>query len=169
MSAIEIRGEQPADIDEIRRLTEIAFADIPFSEGDEQHVIDRLRARGQLALSLVALQEDRLVGHIAFSPSVSSCGASDWYALGPVSVIPERQRQGIGSALIREGMGQLASMGARGCILTGNPDYYRRFDFELSPAQCPERQPAEYFMVRQFGTSSLSSKFEFDDAFYGNA
>jgi putative acetyltransferase len=68
-----------------------------------------------------------VVGHIAFSPVTLSDGTRNWYGLGPVSVLPAYQRQGIGRALIWEGLSRLKEMNARGCCLVGHPDYYPMF------------------------------------------
>ncbi len=124
-----IRGEQAGDISPIHRLTAEAFAPMSFSDGTEPDVIDALRAAGDLTLSLVAIKDQALVGHVAFSPVNISGVNKAWYGLGPVSVAPELQRRGIGTALINEGLTLLRGMGADGCALIGDPAYYSRFGF----------------------------------------
>ena len=126
---IDLRPEAEADYDKIHAITEAAFAPMPFSNGSEPTVIRRLRADGDATLALVAERDDRLVGHIMFSPISVSDGGEGWIALGPVSVDPELQKQGIGQALIVEGLKHIERMGAPGCILIGNPAYYSRFGF----------------------------------------
>ncbi len=91
-----IRSETPADIPAIFALTEAAFASLEISSHTEQFIVDALRAAGALTLSLVAEQDGRVVGHIAFSPVNFSDGTEGWYGLGPVSVAPEFQGQGDG-------------------------------------------------------------------------
>ncbi|WP_064682399.1 GNAT family N-acetyltransferase [Rhizobium bangladeshense] len=119
-----IRYETPADIDAIHDLTSIAFAPMPYSAGTEAEIIRRLRTGGDLTISLVAEEEGEILGHVAFSP-VTIDGVHDgWFGLGPISVRPERQRQGIGKALIAKGLGLLEEMGASGCVLIGNPEVY---------------------------------------------
>jgi predicted N-acetyltransferase YhbS len=130
---ISIRPEAPADAAIIHTLTGAAFADMPFSEGDEPHLVDALRRDGDLALSLVAEDARQIVGHIAFSRVTISDGAPDWYGLGPVSVWPELHGRGIGSALVRRGIADLRASGARGIVLLGSPDYYGRFGFVHAP------------------------------------
>lgn len=130
---MQIRLERPEDATTIHALTDTAFKGMPFSDDTEASVIDALRAAGALTLSLVATQGGEIVGHVAFSPVTINGEAGDWYGLGPVSVWPNLQRQGIGQSLIREGLGRLKSMGAGGCVLLGNPAYYRRFGFENDP------------------------------------
>ncbi|OWV77335.1 GCN5 family acetyltransferase [Rhizobium sp. R339] len=124
-----MRYETPTDIDAIHELTSIAFAPMPYSEGTEAEIIRRLRASGDLAISLVAEEEGEIVGHVAFSPVAIDGAHGGWFGLGPISVRPERQRQGIGKALIAKGLALLEGMGASGCALIGNPDVYRGAGF----------------------------------------
>ncbi len=161
-----IRDEAVPDQRAIFQLTKRAFASMPFSAGDEQHLINALRNNGALAISMVAVQGERVVGHIAFSPA--KCGHSDdnWFALGPVAVEPEFQGQRIGSALIEAGIQRLKSIDAAGCILTGNPDFYSRFGFVLSPNLCPPGEPAEYFMILPLLCASPSTVVEFHPLFH---
>ena len=145
MSAIAIRPERAGDEAVIHALTEAAFRDMPFSDGDEQDLVDALRRDGDLSLSLVAEDAERIVGHIAFSPVSISDGTKDWYGLGPVSVWPELHRQGVGSALVRRGISDMRASGAKGIVLLGNPEYYGRLGFEHDPALQYPGPPAEYF------------------------
>ena len=107
---IIIRNETEADIAAIVALTEAAFASLTISRHTEQFIIAALRAAKALTVSLVAEAD----------------GAAGWYGLGPVAVLPERQHQGIGSALIREGLARLHALHAKGCCLAGHPEYYTR-------------------------------------------
>lgn len=145
MTAFTIRPEAPGDERAIHALTEAAFRDMPFSDGDEQDLVDRLRKDGDLTLSLVAEDGERIVGHIAFSPVTISDGTSDWYGLGPVSVLPELQKQGIGGKLIQRGIADMRLRGARGIVLLGSNEYYPRFGFEHDPKLAYPGPPAEYF------------------------
>jgi len=114
-----IRDETVADERAIFQLTKRAFAPMPFSAGDEQHLINALRNSGALAISMVAAQGERVVGHIAFSPAKCSDQDDNWFALGPVAVEPDLQGQRIGSALIEAGIQRLKNIDASGCILRG--------------------------------------------------
>ncbi len=143
---MDIRPERPGDADVIRRVTTAAFKLNEHSQGTESAIIDALRKAGALTLSLVATLDGEVVGHVAFSPVTIDGEALGWFGLGPVSVRPDLQRQGIGSALIRDGLSRLKKAGADGCVLVGDPDYYRRFGFENDPAMKLEGVPAEYFM-----------------------
>ena len=145
-----IRAETAADIAAITDVTVAAFRNQPFSHQTEHFIVNALRAGRALTISLVAEVDGHVVGHIAFSPVTVSDGSRDWFGLGPVSVLPERQRQGIGSALINEGLSSLRALGARGCALVGDPHYYVRFGFRNSPRLVYEGIPQEYFQVLPF-------------------
>lgn len=162
-----IRDETAADIEAIRALTTDAFADMPHSDGSEPTIIDRLRAAGALTLSLVAEEEGRVIGHIAFSPVSISGEAAGWYGLGPISVLPARQRGGIGSALVREGLARLRKLDAKGCVLAGDPAYYTRFGFSVDPAFTCPGIPQEYFMRLAFAPVYAGGTVAYHPAFYG--
>ncbi len=144
---VTIRPEAPADKEAIFALTQAAFEPMPFSAGDEQHVIDRVRADGDLTVSLVAEDGERIVGHIAFSPVTISDGAKGWFGLGPVSVWPELQQRGIGGALIKRGIADLRDQGANGIVLIGSNVYYPRFGFEHVPQLTYSGGPPEFFQT----------------------
>src|SRR5690606_38772579 len=84
-------------------------------------------------LSLVAVDGGQIVGHVALSPVTLSSGATGWYGLGPISVWPARQGQGIGAALMQAALAALQQQGAAGCVLLGDPRYYARFGFRPRP------------------------------------
>lgn len=147
MTKLQIRDETNADIAAITAVTIAAFETLEISSHTEQFIIAALRDAGALTVSLVAEVDGRVVGHIAFSPVTISDGTSGWYGLGPVSVLPECQRQGIGGALIREGISRLKHLGARGCCLVGHPGYYGRFGFRNTAELVFEGVPAEFFFA----------------------
>ena len=92
LKGMDIRPEIHTDIDAIYQLTQTAFAPMPYSDGDEGACINKLRADGDLTVSLVAVEAEAIVGHVAFSP-VTIAGVSDnWFGLGPVSVAPKKQK-----------------------------------------------------------------------------
>lgn len=140
-----IRKEQPEDTAAICRLTEEAFRSVPYSNQKEAAIIDALRSASALTLSLVAEEEGFFLGHVAFSPVLIDSADCGWYGLGPVSVQPCRQGEGIGSALISEGLLRLKEAGAKGCVLLGDPDYYQRFGFKADGRLRLQGVPAEYF------------------------
>ena len=160
-----IRDETDADIAAITEVTVAAFKSLEISSHTEQFIIEALRAANALSLSLVAEIDGRVIGHIAFSPLTISDGTNNWYALGPVSVLPEYQRQGVGKALIQEGLSRLKDMSARGCCLVGHPDYYRKFGFKnVSDLVC-EGVPQEVFFALSFDGHIPHGKVAFHEAF----
>ena len=98
---IVIRSETDADVGAIAEVTVAAFKTLEISNHTEQFIIAALRAAKALTISLVAEADGQVIGHIAFSPLTISDGTPNWYGLGPVAVLPQCQRQGIGKALIQ--------------------------------------------------------------------
>ena len=145
-----IRHEMADDVPAIRAVTAAAFKGMLYSSGTEATIVDALRDAGVLTLSLVAEKQGRIVGHVAFSPVTINGEAGRWFGLGPVSVEPAEQRHGIGQALIREGLERLRATGAEGCVLLGDPAYYRRFGFVSDPKLRYGDVPPEYFQRLSF-------------------
>lgn len=162
-----LRPEREGDIDAIRTLTETAFRTAPHTDGTEHLIIDRLRAADALTLSLVADVDGVVVGHVAFSPVSVSDGSPGWYGLGPISVDPGRQGEGIGNRLVREGLGQLKGLGAAGCVLVGDPAYYGRFGFEPDPKLTLDGVPPVYFMRVAFSPVYGEGTVSYHPGFYG--
>ncbi|WP_394344642.1 GNAT family N-acetyltransferase [Aliirhizobium smilacinae] len=124
-----IRAERPGDEGVIHELTQSAFAPMSYSSGTEGAIIRALRARGDLTLSLVAEENGEIIGHVAFSPVTIDGHYDDWFGLGPISVRADRQKQGIGRTLIREGIHELKALGANGCALVGDQAVYKGSGF----------------------------------------
>jgi putative acetyltransferase len=162
---IVIRNETHNDICAITEVTISAFKTLEISNHTEQFIIEALRAAKALTLSLVAEMDDRVIGHMAFSPLTISNGTRNWYGLGPVSVLPEYHRQGIGKALIREGLSRLKAMNAQGCCLVGHPDYYKKFGFKNMPGLVLEGVPPEVFFALSFDGPAPQDTVIFHDAF----
>ena len=118
-----------------------------------------------LTISLVAEIEGQIVGHIAFSPVTVSDGATGWYGLRPVSVSPHHQRQGIGKALINEGLSLLKEIGSQGCALVGDPNYYQWFGFKNYPELVHEEIPQEFFLVLPFSEKVPKGVVVFHEGF----
>jgi putative acetyltransferase len=141
---IEIREERPDDVAAVRDLNRRAFG-----QDQESNIVDALRANGAALLSLVATLNDRLVGHIMYSP-LTIDGKLEGAALGPMAVIPERQRQGIGSKLIEAGNQKLKDAGCPFIIVVGHADYYPRFGFRPASEhgiKCQWDVPDDVFML----------------------
>jgi putative acetyltransferase len=143
-----IRHEQAADTAEIRALNKLAF------ESDEEAgIIDRLRENCEQLLSLVAVEDKRIVGHILFSPATitGDNGVTNGMGLAPMAVHPEFQRRGIGSQLVERGLAMLREQALPYVIVLGHPDYYPRFGFVPASRygiRCQwEGVPDEAFMV----------------------
>jgi putative acetyltransferase len=164
-----IRPEQESDIEAIAEVTMAAFTNHPYSQNTEQFIISALRAAGALSLSLVAEVDGKVLGHVAFSPVTIAGQDRGWYGVGPVSVAPERQRQGIGQALMREGLRRLTATGAKGCALVGDPNYYQRFGFRNIPDLVYEGVPQEFFVVLPLGDEVPSGVVVFHEAFHATA
>jgi len=160
-----IRDETYADVMAITEVTVAAFKSLEISGHTEQFIIEALRAGNALTISLVAEMDGRVLGHIAFSPLTISDGTQNWYGLGPVSVLPEFQRQGIGKALIQEGLSRLKDMNARGCCLVGHPEYYRKFGFKNVTDLVCEGVPQEVFFALSFDGHMPHGEVSFHEAF----
>lgn len=102
---------------------------------------------GALSISLVAVDEGNIVGHLALSPVTISDGAGSWYGLGPISVLPENQSSGIGSMLMDAAIQELKKINANGCVLLGDPNYYHRFGFKPVEGLVLPGVPPEYFQA----------------------
>jgi putative acetyltransferase len=141
---IEIREERPDDARAIREVNRRAFG-----QDQEGNIVDALRANGAASLSLVALVEGRIVGHIMYSP-ITVAGVITGAALGPMAVVPEYQRQGIGTELVKAGNDKLQNDGCPFIIVLGHPNYYPRFGFSPASAygiECEWAVPHDVFML----------------------
>ena len=147
---MSIRDEQPGDERAIHDLTRVAFQEMAYSSRTEHLIVDALRSAGALVLSLVGIMAEEVAGHVAFSRVELAEATGKWYLLGPVSVLPAQQRRGIGSALIRTGLERLASLGATGCVLAGNPRLYNRFGFIADPSITLEGVPPDVWLTLRF-------------------
>jgi putative acetyltransferase len=164
-----IRHEMASDIEAISAVTQAAFANHPISHQTEHFIVKALRAAGALTISLVAEMDGNVVGHIAFSPVTISDSSPEWYGLGPISVAPARQRQGIGTALMLEGLTRLKALGADGCVLVGDPGYYKRFGFRSYPELSHEGVPPENLLVLPFGEHKPRGFVVFHPGFSANS
>lgn len=153
-----IRAETPEDAGSIRYVNEQAFGG-----KEEAVVIEKLRNRGALTLSLVAVQGDEVVGHIAFSPVViaSEYSSFEAIALGPMAVLPTYQRQGIGGQLVREGLEKCQNLGHSIVVVMGHPTYYPRFGFRTAKPRgisCEFESPEEAFMILELRHGALAGR-----------
>jgi putative acetyltransferase len=147
---VTIRPESGSDGASIHLLTKEAFRHAEHSSFTEQFITDVLRESGMLTISLVAIDHNEVIGHVAISPVALSDGSSGWYGLGPVAVLPQRQGQGIGSLLITRALQDLRHKGAQGCVVLGEPRYYRRFGFRAKASLTLSGVPPQYFQALSF-------------------
>jgi putative acetyltransferase len=166
---VSIRPESPADVRAIFTVTEAAFRTAAHSAGTEQFIVNALRSAGALAVSLVAELDGEVIGHVAVSPVTASDGASGWYGLGPISVLPQHQRSGVGSQLMQAALQELRDRGASGCMLVGDPAYYRRFGFQPVADLTYPGVPPEYFMAVSFGPRTPRGVVTFHAGFAATA
>ena len=144
---IVIRHERPQDIPAIHAVTIAAFRNAPHSDHTEHFIVSALRDAGALAISLVAEHEGEISGHVAVSPVAIAGGAEAWYGLGPISVLPGHQGQGVGSELMRAALSDLKNINASGCVLLGDPGFYHRFGFAPVAGLTLPGVPPEFFMA----------------------
>ena len=162
---IVIRKETPDDVCAITEVTIAAFKTLAISNQTEQFIIEALRAANALTVSLLAEMDGRTIGHIAFSPVTLSDGTPNWYGLGPISVLPEHQRRGIGKTLIEEGLSRLKDLNARGCCLVGHPEYYGKFGFKNPSGLGYEWVRPEVFFALSFDGPMPHGTVAFHEAF----
>jgi len=160
-----IRKETLSDVGPISNITKLAFENHPFGNNTEQFIINALRAADALTVSLVAEIDGKLVGHIAFSPVTFSDGTENWYGLGPISVMPDYQKQGIGKSLVNKGIDLLKNLGAEGCVLVGDPQYYERFGFRSPAGLKHEGVPQKNFLALSFCNRIPAGVVQFHQAF----
>jgi len=162
---MHIRSETSSDEEAISALITTAFLEAEHSGGDEAEIVEALRRAGKLAVSLVATQDQSILGHVGFSPVLINGKDLGWFGLAPVAVMPGHQRKGIGTALIKAGLTTLNEKGASGCVVLGEPAYYSRFGFIADPALQLAGIPPEYFLRVALRGQPCSGKVLFHPAF----
>ena len=166
---MSIRNEKVSDIQSIHKLTVAAFLEAPHTDHTEQFIVDALRKSGSLSISLIAEDAGNIVGHVAVSPVSISDGTTSWYGLGPISVSPNEQGKGIGSALMEAAILNLKELNADGCVLLGDPNYYQRFGFSpMNGLELPD-VPAEYFQALMFSGDLPQGSVTYHESFSATA
>lgn len=154
---LEIRKEMPKDYDSVRIINDLAF-----KQSKEGDIVDKLRENCKDILSLVAVLEGKVVGHILFSPAQIKYRGKVRTGMGlaPMAVLPEFQNQGVGSGLIKEGIRQIKETDCPFIIVLGHEDYYPKFGFERASIYGLKSQwksvPDEVFMVMIINKSVMS-------------
>ncbi len=162
---INVRSETSDDINDIEKVTIEAFKNHPHSNQTEHEIINKLRDNGALSVSLVAIINNTIVGHIAFSKVKINNKFVQWYGLAPVSVKTEYQNQGIGSKLIRSGLEAIKVLNAKGCVLLGEPKYYNKFGFIVFEGLVFKGVPPEYFQALLLSGEMPLGNIEYHSAF----
>jgi putative acetyltransferase len=151
---MNIRRETSNDVPKIRIINMTAFG-----SRTEADIVDVLRSNGPRAISLVAAEDATLLGHIMFSPvDVPEAPDLQAMALGPMAVTPERQRTGVGSALVRAGLEECRRAGAAAVFVVGHPSYYPRFGFAMASTlgfRCEFDVADDAFMVSELAPGAL--------------
>jgi len=166
---MRIRPEEPSDRLAVRAVNEAAFG-----SSLEADIVERLHKNSESVVSLVAEVDSEICGHIMLSPvTINSNGSIQLIGLGPMAVLPNHQRQGIGSNLVHEGLSQCRTKGFSAVVVLGHPEYYPRFGF--APASrygitSKYDVPDEVFMLLELQPGSLqgvSGQVIYSDAFAG--
>ncbi len=155
---VEIRREGPEDRTQVRRVNELAFG-----QPEEAGLVDALRSADAATLSMVAARDGDILGHILFSPVTVLSPAGDFPAigLGPMAVLPEEQRRGIGSMLVRASLGELRRSGHGLVVVLGHPRYYPRFGFVRASThgiRWEQAAPDEAFMLLELARGVLAGR-----------
>jgi putative acetyltransferase len=153
-----VREERLEDIVAVRQVNEQAFG-----RAAEADLVDALRAHGKAVLSLVAVEADRVIGHVLFSPVTieSDEGAFPAVGLAPMAVLPERQRCGIGSLLVKRGLDECRQAGHECVVVLGHPEYYPRFGFAPASRYGIRSEydvPDEVFMALELREGALRGR-----------
>jgi len=167
--ALTIRTETSTDIQAIHQVTKAAFLNAEHADHTEQYVVKALREAGALTVSLVAEDDNQILGHVAVSPVTISDGAEKWYGLGPISVTPNQQGKGIGSALMKAAINALKDLNANGCVLLGEPAYYGRFGFKSIEGLILAEVPPEYFQALLLNGEYPQGEVSYHQGFYVQA
>lgn len=165
---ITIRQESSEDILGIRLLNQSAF-----SRNNEADLVDTLRAHEKLVISFIAEDQGKVIGHIAFSPITTEPEPHECriLGLGPLAVLPERQRRGIGTMLVTASLNRAKELGYTHVILLGG-NYYHRFGFQSAPqfGITSRYNAGNHLMIRSLEEMQMPTNFtvkyepEFDES-----
>ena len=155
---IVIRRERPEEISAVHRVNEQAFG-----QRAEADLVDALRQSDELLISLVAIEDEQIVGHILFSPVTVQSDRASWAAmgLGPMAVLPEHQGKGIGSQLVETGLEECRKARHKVVVVLGHPEFYPRFGFEPSKPlgiRWEKDVPEQVFMVTELREGALAER-----------
>lgn len=154
---VVVRAETVDDLALVREVNVEAF-----ESKTEADLVDRLRGVARPVVSLVATVDGAIAGHILFSPvTLANHEDLNLMGLGPMAVLPKHQRRGIGSALVREGLGRCVQLGRSACVVLGHRDFYPRFGFVPASRfgiSCKWDVPDEVFMALELTRGVLRGR-----------
>jgi putative acetyltransferase len=153
---LSIRSETPEDREAIYHINEAAFG-----QKKEPELVEKLRNRDALIISLVAVSDGQTVGNITFSAVTVKSESSDFQAisLSTMAVLPEYQRRGIGSQLVKAGLEECRLIGQEIVVVVGHPEYYPRFGFVQARTKgldCEFKVPDEAWMLCELRDGALA-------------
>ena len=166
---ITLRPASPTDTPAIRAVTKAAFENAAHSDHTEHFIVDALISNDALTVSLIAEADGEVIAHIAISPVSISDGSDQWFGLGPISVLPAYQRQGIGTRLMEQALAALKDSAAHGCVVLGDPDFYQRFGFSAAADMVLPGVPAEYFQALRYSAEKPRGEVSYHQAFDAQA
>jgi putative acetyltransferase len=155
---VVVRTEETEDHESVRRVNKLAFG-----RRNEADLVDALRVNARPYVSLVAVVDEQVVGHIFFSPVSIESESNVFTAMGlaPMAVLPSHQNQRIGSQLVREGLKECQRLGCEIVFVLGHPNYYPRFGFvpaSLKGLRSEYDVPDEVFMVAELTEGALNGR-----------
>ena len=155
---IVTRPDTRDDHDAIHRVIQLAF-----ERRNEADLVDALRLKASPHISLVAVIDEHVVGHIFFSLVSVESPSADFNAMGlaPMAVLPEHQNRGVGTQLVREGLKECGRLGHDIVVVLGHPNYYPRFGFgpaSLKGLRGEYDVPDEVFMVTELTPGALAGR-----------
>ena len=166
---MRIRPETEGDRAAVRAVNEAAF-----ETSVEADLVETLRGKGVSVVSLVAEVDGKIVGHVLFSPvSLMEHADLNLVGLGPMAVVPDYQRKGVGSALVREGLRCCKDLGSCAVVVVGHSGYYPRFGFAPASQYSLRSEydvPDDVFMVAELDDGALTGAaglVRYDDVFAG--
>lgn len=165
MTGITIRPERAGEEAAIRAMVRRAFVGHAYSDGDEQDVIDRLRADGDLLLSLVAVEDGAIIGQATYSPAMLENGEEGWVVLGPMAVDPVQQGKGLGRRLVEAGEAIMRERGAKGITVLGDPELYAHFGFRQDTPMWLAGELGWAFQVKSLGPAIPATEQRYVRAF----
>ena len=167
MSAWTVRPEAEGDAARIGAVVSAAFADAPHADGDEAALVERLRAGGDLALSLVAEDEEGMIGHIGFSPLTVGGESNGWMQLAPLAVVTHWRGEGVARSLIVRGIAELRERGAQGIGVLGEPALYEKFGFGPASGMILPADQQPFYRALALDGDLPRGEVRYADAFYG--